>query len=96
MHGIKHWDVDIHLPDHIHEATELFIHFAHFQGNPRELPLYVCIRHVQQFVCQNMNYVMHMTEESQQIRLEKHMLSLSKSDSLVWQTRPSGFARQNQ
>jgi hypothetical protein len=25
LHGVKHWDVDIHLPDHIHEATKLFI-----------------------------------------------------------------------
>jgi hypothetical protein len=54
-----------------------------FQGNPRELPLYVCIRYVQQFVSENMNYVMHMIEEPQQIRLEKYMLSLPKSDSLV-------------
>jgi hypothetical protein len=30
-----------------------------------------------------MNYVMHMIEESQQIRLEKHMLSLPKPDSPV-------------
>jgi hypothetical protein len=34
-------------------------------------------------VCENLNYVMHMTEESQQIRLEKHMLSMSKPDSPV-------------
>jgi hypothetical protein len=25
LHGVQHKDVDIHLPDHIHEATELFI-----------------------------------------------------------------------
>jgi hypothetical protein len=67
-----------------------------FQGNSSELPIYVCIRYVQQFVCENMNYVMHMTQESQQIRLEKHMLSLPKLDSPVWQTGLSGFARQNQ
>jgi hypothetical protein len=54
-----------------------------FEGNLRGLPLYVCIRYVQQFVCENLNYVMHMTEESQQIRLEKHMLSMSKPDSPV-------------
>jgi hypothetical protein len=53
------------------------------QGNPRELPLFVCILYVQQFMCENMNYVMHKIEESQQIRLEKHMLSLPKQDSPV-------------
>jgi hypothetical protein len=25
LHGVQHRDVDIHLPDHIYEATELFI-----------------------------------------------------------------------
>jgi hypothetical protein len=38
-----------------------------------------------------MYYVMHMIRESQQIKLEKHMLSLPKSDSLVWKTRLFGF-----
>jgi hypothetical protein len=59
-------------------------------------PLYACIQYVQPFVCENMNYKMHLTEESQPIRLEKHMLSLPKPDSPIWQTRPSDFARQNQ
>jgi hypothetical protein len=54
-----------------------------FQGNPRELPLYVSIQYVQQFVCENMNYVMHMIEELQQIILEKYMLCLPKPGSLV-------------
>jgi hypothetical protein len=39
----------------------------------------------------NMYYVMHMIRESQKIKLEKHMLSLPKSDSLVWKTRLFGF-----
>jgi hypothetical protein len=50
LNGIKIWPRDAIL--HI------------FQGNTRELPLYACIQYVQQFVCENMNYVMHMTEES--------------------------------
>jgi hypothetical protein len=62
-----------------------------FQRKLRELPLHLCIRYVQEFVCVNINYVMHMRVESQQIRLEKHMLSLPKSDSPVWQTGPSDF-----
>jgi hypothetical protein len=65
-------------------------HFAHFQENPRELPLYVCIRGVQQ-KCVNMYYVMHITGGSQKIKQEKHMLYLPKSDSPVWESGSSSF-----
>jgi hypothetical protein len=34
-----------------------------FQGTQRKLPLYLCIRYVQQ-LCVNMYYVMHMIGES--------------------------------
>jgi hypothetical protein len=40
---------------------------------------------------ENKYYMMHMTIESQQIKLDKHMLSLSKSDSPIWEIRSSGF-----
>jgi hypothetical protein len=56
---------------------DAILHF--FQGTPRVLPLYLCIRYVQKFVCVNMYYVLHMTRGSQSNKIGETYAKLGVS-----------------
>jgi hypothetical protein len=61
-----------------------------FQGNPRELTLYVCIWEVQQqCVCKEV-YMMHMTRGSQQRREEGQRIEKAQPAKIGY----SGFFKQ--